>query len=471
MSHRTACGWSARNGGVARRPRTDSRGFTLLELLITLTITPVVLGVLALALVTVLDQESATKARISDAADAQTVSAYFEDDIASAAYLTTSQSIATQCGTGTQLLALEWSPQGSTYADVVSYVEVSTGTSEALVRNYCTAGPSTSPSTHTYVSYDIAKTQADPVVSPASKNTAASSGWTSVIGVTGVTFAVTEPGSSFSYSLTAVPRGSTSSSTLTQVSQPNTTCGFAVPGSGTYAATLCFVDFSAYNFQSPGGSCQEMVAAVQNTPYTLSFCLKTTTTASPGAKGYECNVSSEPLIAATVVPCPLPTYFDPPTSEAFLGNNGFYTGVPGNPSLYTNAEGSSASIQLSNIQLLDSNGNPATDWELVTGDAESTDAGESIAWSSDELFSLMPNSASSAIGNACELQNETTPNAGLTPQSLLSGSSSATVECQATVSNDKTGTVMLSAPAPTELSVNMVGTGLEAIFVGVLLPS
>ena len=41
---------------------------------------------------------------------------------------------------------------------------------------------------------------------------------------------------------------------------------------------------------------------------------------------------------------PLPTYACPPGSEAFLGNNGFYTGVPGNPALYTVRQGRSATV-------------------------------------------------------------------------------------------------------------------------------
>jgi len=39
------------------------------------------------------------------------------------------------------------------------------------------------------------------------------------------------------------------------------------------------------------------------------------------------------------------------------------------------------------------------------------------------------------------------------------------------VSSDKTGTVMLQAAAPTTLSVQMVGDGLEAMFIGLLLPA
>ena len=89
---------------------------------------------------------------------------------------------------------------------------------------------------------------------------------------------------------------------------------------------------------------------------------------------------------------PLPTYSCPPGSEAYLGNNGFYTGVPGDPALYEVDEGSTATVTINRIELLSSNGETATNWELVTGDAESTDDGESITWTSNEDLSLLHNS-------------------------------------------------------------------------------
>ena len=45
-----------------------------------------------------------------------------------------------------------------------------------------------------------------------------------------------------------------------------------------------------------------------------------------------------------------------------------------------------------------------------------------------------------------------------------------TVKCASSVTSDKTGTLMLEAQAPTSLTVTMKGAGLEAVFVGVLLP-
>jgi prepilin-type N-terminal cleavage/methylation domain-containing protein len=96
---------------MRRRRDEDEQGFTLIELMITVVILPLVVGGIAFALVAVLSLQGGVSNRISDSADAQTVSATLNQDIASATLLTTS-STATQCGnpaTQTQLLGLEWS--------------------------------------------------------------------------------------------------------------------------------------------------------------------------------------------------------------------------------------------------------------------------------------------------------------------------------------------------------------------------
>ena len=132
------------------------------------------------------------------------------------------------------------------------------------------------------------------------------------------------------------------------------------------------------------------------------------------------------------------------------------------PAFYQTQEGSTSVVSITNIQVLDSNGKPATGWGIVTGDAESTDQGESMTWTSDQALNLIPNSPASPIGNACA--------APVSPDGLT-GVGTTTVTCSATVSSDKTGTVMLEASQPSSLTVQMVGTGLEAMFIGLLLPA
>jgi prepilin-type N-terminal cleavage/methylation domain-containing protein len=290
-------------------------------------------------------------------------------------------------------------------------------------------------------------------------NCGAATAWIQTSNISGVTFNVVEPAggagtSAYTYQLVGLPRASAPPNPPTNVSVPTaTSCGFAAVGTGTYASSLCFIDFSAYvanvsqaysstEATSPG--CLEMAATIEAT-YKLSFCL---------------SVWGSPVTAAS-----FPTY-----PQAFLGNNGFYTGVPNNPALYQTG-GGTTTVSITGIQLTNANGNAATGWELVTGDAETTDAGESIIWTSNQPFSLLPNSSTSQIGDACS--NPVSPS-GLTPQSLLTGSSSLSVTCASSTSDTssaRTGTVMIGAPAPNQLTDTLFGTGLEGIFIGLLLPS
>ena len=323
---------------LARGAATRAEGgFTLIELLIVCMIIPIIVGALALSLIAILSEQHQSAASISDTADAQTVSAAYGTDVMSAVSLTTST--ATQCGptTGTtQLLGLEWgyNQQTTQYQTVVSYVEIKRGTTSALVREYCAAGTSTNPTSSTTISSDIPASQSAPTITTVAGYAGSlSTGWATAVGVTGVTFSITEPGSNYTYSLTAVPRASTSSSQFTGVVTPTTTCGFATPGSGSYASTLCFANFYGYNGASynggynvdpnPSGSpltpapsnCQTMTESVPSTPFTLSFCVSTSSS------------------VGWVVPWQIPTYASV-YSEAYLGNNGFYTGIPGDPALY-----------------------------------------------------------------------------------------------------------------------------------------
>ena len=142
--------------------------------------------------------------------------------------------------------------------------------------------------------------------------------------------------------------------------------------------------------------------------------------------------------------------------------------MPGDPALYTVAQGSSAVVSFTNIQLLTGNGAVVTNWQLVTGDAESTDTNESITWQSDQKLSLLPNSANSPVGNACNSFGQYAPPA-YNP-TYLTGVGTTTVKCSATVSEDHTGTVMLQATTPSTLTVTLDAGGLQALFLGVLLP-
>jgi hypothetical protein len=203
-------------------------------------------------------------------------------------------------------------------------------------------------------------------------------------------------------------------------------CSFATAGSGTYARTLCWFDMSGYNATSAGSVAGQAVSVALPGGYTISFTLK---------------VSGGPAKATA-----FPTY-----SGAYLGNKA-YTGVGGKPALYQSQSGTTTTAALSAISVVDSQGNPVTGYSFVGADAESTDAGESITWTSDQPLSLI-----SSIGNAC--------NSG----ALLTGVGTTTVKCSATVSSTKTGTAILAAEHPSMFTQVMVGQGLQAVAFGVLV--
>ena len=449
------CGPLARTGTHPAPSRAGDRsesGFTLIELIIVCGILPLIIGAISVALVSVLTLQSSVSNRLSDSTDAQTVATNFEKDVQSASKITT-RSVGPLCGSGLQLLGLEWSinqdPANPTYQTVVSYVQVTNGSSSSLLRQYCPSGSSLTPWSTSVIAADIPVGQPPPVITPAASAqygvvAGAADGPIPAADVAEVTFSITAPQSKYSYSLVAVPAVSLSTAQTHNVALPTTTCNFATPQTGTYASTLCFADFSSY--AAPATGCDTMTAALAN--FTLSFCVLV----SGGA------------VAASA----LNSY-----APSFLGNTtyNFYRGVAGRPSLYQTANGSLTTVTITNIQVYGANGAPASGWEFVSGDAESTDSGEYITWTSDQILTLLPNSSTSPIGNACGNYNPG-PSPAF-PNAYLTGVGTTSVECMANgneTPGNKTGTVMLEAAAPTSLTVVMKGAGLQAIFLGLLLP-
>jgi len=479
-------GHALRARAASRARLGDERGFTLIELVIVVSILPIVIGGIAVGLVSIFSISGSASNRLSDSGDAQVVSAYFAKDVEGATQLTTDPNV-TQCGTGTQLLGLEsgYSSQPPVgYQTVISYVTAPNGstTSQLLVRQVCSAGASATPTSSSVVSRGIVLGQLPPVVTQTSTNNPAL-GWISTRGVTDVAFVLAESASNFQYTLEAVPRASANASQPSAVAPHSTSCGFAAPNTGTYASTLCFVDFSNWNTQT-GTACAgggiEMSAGVAKSPFTMTFCVSVAGVQCPangGAtiSGYHTDSSDGHTYVDynDIHAVAIPTWQDGQNGQSFLGNidpattppTPFYTGIPGNPALYTGLECSTAVVTITSIAVTDSAGNPATGWSLVTGDAESTDNTEAITWTSDQNLNLLPNGIDPALpfGNACN-SGTSTPN--------LTGTGTKTVQCMQTVStNTKTGTVMLSASTPTSLTVTLQGAGLQAMFMGLLLPS
>jgi hypothetical protein len=425
--------------------------------------------------------------RVADSGDAQVVSANLVPDVQSALELTTDPS-ASQCGPGTQLLGLESNLNASTgvYETVISYSELASGSSYELVREDCTSGASSTPTSSTVVSYNVESTLSSSnavTISPSQVNATAQSGWISSEDVSNVQFNVTEPetnGTDYTYSLSAVPFSSAPASTAGSpiVSATNTTCGFAPTDGGTvsngyYASTLCFVDFSSYNASEAAyPDCQPFVASIPGGD-TLSFCMS--------------ESGTQPMEASA-----LPTY-----PEAFLGNtlsNGsstapFYTalGCPDDtpaesgssptasciePAMYQTDTGAGPTntLEFTDISVTTATGAPATGWEWVSADAETTDTGEYITWTmpnGPDLYDL-PNTPTSAYGDTCDDAPSSSPSS----LDGLQGLGTTSVTCASSSqepSSTKTGTPMVEALTPTAMTITMKGAGLEGIAVGLLL--
>ena len=165
--------------------------------------------------------------------------------------------------------------------------------------------------------------------------------------------------------------------------------------------------------------------------YTLSYTIKVgSTDAAAAAKN-------------------LPTW-----TGSYLGNPnsgvGGYQGISGMPAIYQSA-GGSTTLALSNIVLTNSSGTTVSGFALVGADAESTDDGESITWTSSATFTSI-----GPLGNAC--------GGGFT------GNGTTTVKCTGgTGVGNKTGTTILYSKDPTTFTQTMIGGGLQGVAFGVIV--
>jgi prepilin-type N-terminal cleavage/methylation domain-containing protein len=194
--------------------RSD-QGFTLVELLIVVTIMPMIMGALALGLIAMFGLQNSVSSRISDTADAQVVSSTFLEDVQSALEITTQSPSPNQCGSGTQLLGLEWNGTlANGFQTVVSYdsvpVTVGSTTTYSLIRKFCTYASST-PVNSVTIASDLSSPSTDPFVclvitACTSATTAGSVGWSDAANIHAVQFVINEPQSQFTYTLAATPR-------------------------------------------------------------------------------------------------------------------------------------------------------------------------------------------------------------------------------------------------------------------------
>jgi hypothetical protein len=338
-------------------------------------------------------------------------------------------------------------------------------------------------------------------------NTLAGQQWLSSQNVSEVSLTVAEPSTTaaqttgaYTYSLVSSPAASSSTGNSGSPvnTQATTNCYKASPGSGPLANNLCFVDFTPLNnpaylavAETPG-TCLEMSASL-GPAYNydkLFFCISIT----------EPNGSNPTTGATPTDPeaWPVPTY-----TGAFFGNlvtvggksYAFYTGIPGNPAIYERVKSTSyadlTNVTFSDITVVTGNNALATNWAIVSADAESTDANttttvddEALTWTANTPLSVVPNdipvldgtNEQYLAGNAC-LSDQTI--SGLvggvgtgTPDSITCNS---TISGEQETGNQKTGAAMVMATTPSTLTVNLISgangyDGLQGIVFGMYLP-
>jgi prepilin-type N-terminal cleavage/methylation domain-containing protein len=510
----------------ATQREIDDAGFTLIELIITVAILPIVVGAISVALISVLTLQGTVSKTVSDSNDELVGATSFDKDVQSAQLVET-VTTPPACGptSGHQVIAFEWgsNPDGDGgYSTVISYVQTQVGSTTEFVRLTCTSA-STAPTSSIVVAQDVGTPTV--TLNPPGFSYQTNQGWTSTQGLYGVTLNVSKgPGGSgpgYSYVLSGVPSASSSTGSASQVVQDQNLpgCNLANPGTGLYSSSLCFADFTSFlsTFTQPSATCTQMKFAIADSPDILQFCLRVS-----------------PTNSVTVEPQGIPTYDDVTqgsNSEPYLGNNGFYQGIQGEPAIsqrpqptdvcgtngqpactFAGANGALTTLTFTNIEVTNVNNEPATGWTLVTGDAESTDTNEWNVYSNTTStpvdWDILPNSGTSFYGNACyDTANSANGNSGLfkytgavpptdtsvgTPSNGFSGAdtplslsastpytlyptNASSVGCEADVQLDKTGTLLLAAPepanssAPQSMSITMQAGGYQAVFVGVRL--
>ena len=487
MTPRSPIGVNGPSGNRSRQRRGPSRrgayhskdsGFTLIELLIVTAILPLVIGGLAVGIVSVFRLQSSVSNRLGDTFDSQQISAIFSKDITAAQFVTTDASTLPQCGAGTGTLLLdvdENSNRRNGTLPVISYVLVANaGTSPTTYdfeRLYCGGENVTTPSNTQVLAYDVAAGSTLTVNCPDAGGCSPdpSAGWVPSSDVTDISYTVTEQKTSYSYTLAASPVGSINSATQGSPSSvvAGTSCNTASSGSDPLSANLCLVDFSQlatnpalWQAATTPGSCAPMSATV-GTADVLYFCLSVSvgagtnnstipypSTAIPSipqsslitpsacvADGFSNSPTADPCFGVTS----LPNY-----SSAFLGLNQ-YTDVAGEPGLWVNGKGYSsgnkpmaATVTLSSIHLNNAQGQAATGWQLFSADAESTNSNpEYITWTTTGVNSfgqqvtLQPICNQESVdncspvsgkplyyqywGNACSDYGSSTANFGIVP--------------------------------------------------------
>ena len=322
------------NGRIQSSNGVD-RGFTLVELLIVVTIIPLIVGAITVGLLSVFSLQSSVASRISGSGDAQVISSTFVKDVQGATQITTLTSSTPQCGPAgasvTQLLGLQL---GSNQT-VVSYDSVVNGSITSLVRQYCSGGVMLTPSRTLTISNDLntGNTAVSTCTStPSSCSMVTSYDWTSAVGVAGLSFKVAELKSGYTFTLFAAPL-----ITSSYVSTGGTPFApFTLLGTSTDCSTatpVLTVGKGTLSINVAGGTGNGLLGLVSTCPNAVTVANNGTIgassviTANPALNSIQTNSqatypTSEYYSIAPLNPfvAPSPTALTPPTAPVTAGS-------------------------------------------------------------------------------------------------------------------------------------------------------
>ena len=195
---------------IASRDDATDEGFSLIELLVVITVLPLVMGAVAVAIIAVLSNSNTTSSSLTTSGDAQVSSVNFVPDVQGAVWITQDPFIkCAPVGGGVPLFSVSRDVT-TPIKDIVSYVEFKpAGSSKTtLVRETCTNGNFSSPISEV-LSHDFSTTSTL-TITPTPPNSL-QTGWLATVGISSIKLRVNEPSTGpnstpFTYALTATPR-------------------------------------------------------------------------------------------------------------------------------------------------------------------------------------------------------------------------------------------------------------------------
>ncbi|CAN5237298.1 hypothetical protein BH09PSE3_BH09PSE3_13010 [soil metagenome] len=195
--------------------------------------------------------------------------------------------------------------------------------------------------------------------------------------------------------------------------------------------TYCWIDFSSYVDSTARSAGGQNFSITLTDGATLTFNLKATSTAATAVNA----VSS------------------PSWSDAAVGNSAFL-GIPGKPVLYTSTNGSTVVLTISGIKIMPPAGvTAATSYSVVVADAESTNAGESLTFTTN-------GGGWTVIDTVPGISGNTYPGITNTGTTFTETGTAGTV-----------GGYIVGSNNPTTITARMVANGLQGVMFAIRFAS